>query len=75
MDLGYSEFQNLLRSTAHDFVQRDFPIARLRQLAAAGVVYDAETWQRMAGLSVCGRRCRSEAACASQEIGRANARI
>src|SRR5690348_11626147 len=50
MDLAPTEFQELLRSTAQSFVQRDYPIARHRDLMARGETFDADTWQRMAAL-------------------------
>ncbi len=50
MDLGYTEFQKLLRDTARDFVNRDFPISRHRELVESGKTFDEEIWQKMADL-------------------------
>ena len=50
MDLSYTETQELLRQTARDFAQRDFPIRRHRELAESKATFDAETWEKMAGL-------------------------
>jgi alkylation response protein AidB-like acyl-CoA dehydrogenase len=50
MDLGYTEFQKLLRDTARDFANRDFPITRHRELVESGKTFDEEVWQKMANL-------------------------
>lgn len=50
MDLSYSETQELLRQTARDFAQRDFPMRRHRELVERRATFDAETWRKMAGL-------------------------
>jgi alkylation response protein AidB-like acyl-CoA dehydrogenase len=50
MDLALTEFQELLRSTARAFAQRDFPIARVRRNADEGTIFDAETWRSMGEL-------------------------
>ena len=50
MDLAYTETQELLRQTAREFAQRDFPIRRHRELAEAKATFDAETWKKMADL-------------------------
>lgn len=50
MDLSYTETQELLRQTARDFAQRDFPIRRHRELVEGKATFDAETWKKMAGL-------------------------
>jgi alkylation response protein AidB-like acyl-CoA dehydrogenase len=50
MDLSYTETQELLRQTARDFAQRDFPIRRHRELVETKTTFDPETWQKMAGL-------------------------
>lgn len=50
MDLSLSETQELLRQTARDFAQRDFPIRRHRELVETKTVFDAETWKKMAAL-------------------------
>jgi alkylation response protein AidB-like acyl-CoA dehydrogenase len=50
MDLGYTEFQELLRQTARDFAQRDFPISRHRELAERHERSDPDTWRKIAAL-------------------------
>lgn len=50
MDLSYSETQELLRQTARDFAQRDFPIRRRRELVESKATFDPETWNKMAAL-------------------------
>src|SRR5688572_8120527 len=50
MNLDYTEFQTLLRQTARDFVEREFPIGRHRALVEAGADFDPETWRQAAGL-------------------------
>lgn len=50
MDLALTEFQDILRQTAHDFAQREFPIKRHRELVESKAGFDAETWKKMAGL-------------------------
>ncbi len=50
MDLSYTELQEMLRQTARSFAQRDFPIARQRELVESKAVFDPETWRKMAEL-------------------------
>ena len=50
MELAYSEFQEMLRRTAREFAQKDYPISKHRQLVEGGGTFDPETWKKMAGL-------------------------
>lgn len=50
MDLALSELQEILKSTARDFGQRDFTIARYRQFIDRGETVDHETFHKMANL-------------------------
>lgn len=50
MDLGYSETQELLRNTAREFAQREFPLKRHREMLESKAVFDPLTWKKMADL-------------------------
>jgi alkylation response protein AidB-like acyl-CoA dehydrogenase len=52
MNLAPSEEQQAIASTAHEFLRKELPISRLRQLAADldGPAIDDATWTRCAGL-------------------------
>jgi alkylation response protein AidB-like acyl-CoA dehydrogenase len=50
MDLADTEFQKLLRDTARDFIKRDFPIAKHRELVESGKTFDDEIWHKMANI-------------------------
>jgi alkylation response protein AidB-like acyl-CoA dehydrogenase len=52
MNLAPSEEQQAVAATAHEFLRKELPISRLRQLAAdlEGPAIDEETWTRCAAL-------------------------
>jgi len=56
MDLAYSELQELVRATAREFAQRDFPIKRHRELVESKTVFDPLTWKKMADIGWPGLR-------------------
>ena len=49
MDLRLTEFQELLQSNAEEFLAREAPLTRIREIEAAGE-HDAELWGAMAGI-------------------------
>ena len=49
MDLRLTEFQELLQSNAEEFLAREAPLTRIREIEAAGE-HDAELWGEMAGI-------------------------
>jgi alkylation response protein AidB-like acyl-CoA dehydrogenase len=50
MDLGLSEEQEMLRTLAHDFLQKECPKRLVRQLDESDDGYSAELWHKMAEL-------------------------
>ena len=50
MDLGLTETQEMLRSTARDFFQRECPTGLVRQMENDDLGYPPELWQRMGEL-------------------------
>ena len=50
MDFGFSEQQVMLRTTARDFLAREYPKARIRTLYEEETGYDPKVWRDMAGL-------------------------
>lgn len=54
MDLGYTEFQELLRQAAREFVEREGLVRGLRELVERRETFDEPTWQKMAALGWCG---------------------
>ena len=50
MDLGLTETQEMLRSTARDFFQRECPTGLVRQMEDNDLGYPPELWQRMGEL-------------------------
>ncbi len=50
MDLGLSETQEMLSSTARDFFERECPAALVRQMEDDDLGYPPELWQRMGEL-------------------------
>ncbi|MYE32493.1 MAG: acyl-CoA dehydrogenase [Chloroflexi bacterium] len=49
MDLRLTEFQELLQSNAEEFLAREAPLTRIREIEAAGE-HDTELWRAMAGI-------------------------
>ena len=49
MDLRLTEFQELLQNNAEEFLAREAPLTRIREIEAAGE-HDADLWAEMAGL-------------------------
>lgn len=50
MDLGLTEEQEMLRKSAHDFLQKECPKRLVRQLYESNEGYSPELWQKMAEL-------------------------
>jgi alkylation response protein AidB-like acyl-CoA dehydrogenase len=50
MDLGLSEEQEMLKTLAHDFLQKECPKRLVRQLDESDEGYSAELWHKMAEL-------------------------
>ena len=50
MDLGLTETQEMLRTTARDFFERECPTALVRQMEDDDLGYSPELWQRMGEL-------------------------
>jgi alkylation response protein AidB-like acyl-CoA dehydrogenase len=50
MDLGLSEEQEMLKSSARDFLQKECPKQLVRQLDESDEGYSPELWRKMAGL-------------------------
>ena len=50
MDLGLSEEQEMLRTSARDFLQKECPKKLVKQLDESDEGYSPELWQKMAGL-------------------------
>ena len=53
MDLRLTEFQELLQSNAEEFLAREAPLTRIREIEAAGE-HDAELWAEMVGIGWAG---------------------
>ena len=50
MDLGFSEEQEMLRTTARDFLTNECPAELVKQLAEDEKGYSPEMWKKMAEL-------------------------
>ncbi|MFP3898932.1 MAG: acyl-CoA dehydrogenase family protein [Dehalococcoidia bacterium] len=50
MDFGFSEEQDMLRTVARDFLARECPRARVREMDKDEMGYDLHLWHSMAGL-------------------------
>ncbi|HXZ30574.1 MAG TPA: acyl-CoA dehydrogenase family protein, partial [Dehalococcoidia bacterium] len=50
MDLGLSEEQEMLKTLAHDFLQKECPKRLVKQLDESDDGYSAELWHKMAEL-------------------------
>ena len=50
MDLGLTEAQEMLRTTARDFFERECPTALVRQMEDDDLGYSPELWRRMGEL-------------------------
>lgn len=50
MDFTLTDEQNLLVETVQNFVKKDSPVSRLRQVRAGELGYSKKTWQQMAEL-------------------------
>jgi len=50
MDFELTDEQNLLVETVQNFVKKDSPVSRFRQVRAGELGYSKETWQQMAEL-------------------------
>lgn len=53
-DLSFTSEQELLRSSARDFVERECPLAETRRIDEQGGGFSRELWQKMAGLGWAG---------------------
>src|SRR5262245_5757859 len=54
MDLELDEGQELLRRSAREFLERRFPLTRLREIERSELRFDPELWREMAGLDWAG---------------------
>jgi len=50
MNLGLSEEQEMLKTSARDFLQKEFPKKLVRQLDESETGYSPELWRKMAEL-------------------------
>ena len=50
LDLALTSEQELLRNTARDFVERECPLATVREIAEREGGFSSELWQKIAGL-------------------------
>ena len=50
MDLGFTEEQEMLRTTARDFLAKECPTSLVKELAEDEKGYTPELWQKMAEL-------------------------
>jgi alkylation response protein AidB-like acyl-CoA dehydrogenase len=50
MDFSFTEEQEMLRTSARDFLLRECPKARVRELEESDKGYDPEMWEKMANL-------------------------
>jgi len=50
MDLGLSEEQEMLKTSARDFLQKECPKQLVKQLDESDQGYSAELWRKMADL-------------------------
>ncbi|MDY7018682.1 MAG: acyl-CoA dehydrogenase family protein [Chloroflexota bacterium] len=50
MDLGYSESEQMIKTTAREFLERECPKSLVRAMEEDDTGYPRELWQRMAGL-------------------------
>ncbi|MBE0480968.1 MAG: acyl-CoA/acyl-ACP dehydrogenase [Dehalococcoidia bacterium] len=50
MDLGLTEEQEMLKTSARDFLQKECPRTLVRQLEESGKSHSPELWKKMAGL-------------------------
>jgi alkylation response protein AidB-like acyl-CoA dehydrogenase len=50
MDFSFSEEQEMLRKTARDFLEREFPIKMVREMVQDEKGYSPQVWQKMAEL-------------------------
>jgi alkylation response protein AidB-like acyl-CoA dehydrogenase len=54
MDFGLSEEQNLLRETISGFVEKECPLARLREIYDGDSDFDSSIWQGLAEMGIAG---------------------